>query len=100
MIDQAVEELTPLVGTSAACRAFGAARATIYRRRRPAPPCVERSRPWFARALSPAEQEFVLEELRSERFVDSSPAQVWATLLDEGRYLCSERMMYWLLAEH
>lgn len=25
--------------------------------------------------------------LRSERFVDSSPAQVWATLLDEGRYL-------------
>jgi len=100
MIDQAVEELTPLVGTSAACRALGAARATIYRRRRPAPPCAERSRPRPARALSPAEQESVLEELRSERFVDSSPAQVWATLLDEGRYLCSERTMYRLLAEH
>jgi putative transposase len=40
----------------------------------------------------------VLAELRSERFVDSSPAAVWATLLDEGRYLCSERTMYRLLA--
>ena len=40
----------------------------------------------------------MLAELRSERFVDSSPAQVWATLLDEGRYLASERTMYRLLA--
>jgi putative transposase len=100
MIEQAVEELTPLVGTSAACRALGAARATIYRHRRPAPLRAERARPRPARALSPAEQESVLDVLRSERFVDSSPAQVWATLLDEGRYLCSERTMYRLLAEH
>jgi len=35
--------------------------------------------------------------LHSDRFVDSSPAQVWATLLDEGRYLCSERTMYRVL---
>ena len=28
----------------------------------------------------------------------ASPAAVWATLLDEGRYLCSERTMYRLLA--
>ena len=40
----------------------------------------------------------MLGELHSERFVDSSPAQVWATLLDEGRYLASERTMYRLLA--
>jgi putative transposase len=39
----------------------------------------------------------VLEELHSERFVDSSPAQVWATLLDEGRYLASERTFYRIL---
>jgi putative transposase len=39
-----------------------------------------------------------LAELCSERFVDGSPAQVWATLLDEGRYLASERTMYRLLA--
>ena len=36
--------------------------------------------------------------LHSERFVDCSPAQVWATLLDEGRYLASERTFYRLLA--
>jgi putative transposase len=41
----------------------------------------------------------VLETLHDERFVDSSPAAVWATLLDEGTYLCSERTMYRLLAE-
>ncbi len=41
----------------------------------------------------------MLQELHSERFVDRSPAQVWATLLDEGRYLCSERTLYRLLAE-
>jgi putative transposase len=40
----------------------------------------------------------VLAELHSERFVDCSPAQVYATLLDEGEYLCSERTMYRLLA--
>ena len=39
----------------------------------------------------------MLAELHSERFLDSSPAQVWATLLDEGRYLASERTMYRLL---
>ncbi len=54
-----------------------------------------------ARALSAAEREAVLAELHCERFVDCSPAQVWATLLDEGRYLASERTMYRLLAaEH
>jgi hypothetical protein len=43
----------------------------------------------------------VLEVLHCERFVDSSPAQVWATLLDEGTYLASERTMYRLLeAKH
>ena len=51
-----------------------------------------------ARALSDSERETVLGELHSERFVDSSPAQVWATLLDEGRYLASQRTFYRLLA--
>lgn len=37
--------------------------------------------------------------LHSERFVDKAPAQVYATLLDEGTYLCSERTMYRILAE-
>src|SRR5262249_44194856 len=48
-------------------------------------------------ALSETERQTVLAELHSERFVDCSPAQVYATLLDEGCYLASERTMYRLL---
>lgn len=100
MMERAVEELTPAVGTHPACRALGVAPATIYRRRKPPPPKPRRPRPRPPRALTPAQREQVLEELHSERFVDRSPAQVWATLLDEGRYLASERTMYRLLAEN
>lgn len=97
MIEQTVEELTPIIGTRPACRALGVAPATIYRRRRPPQPKPRRARPAPPRALSDAEREAVLGQLRSERFVDCAPAQVYATLLDEGRYLCSERTMYRLL---
>jgi putative transposase len=101
MICQTVDELTPIVGTRPACRALGASVATVYRRRRPPEPRPRRPRPTPARALSEAERERVLEVLHSERFVDCSPAQVWATLLDEDTYLCSERTMYRLLeAKH
>ena len=100
MIEQAVEEITPLVGTLPACRALGVAPATIYRRRHPPERRPSQPRPQPARALSLTEREGVLQVLHLERFVDSSPAQVWATLLDEGRYLCSQRTMYRLLAEH
>ena len=41
-----------------------------------------------------------MEELRSKRFVDQSPAQVYATLLDERKYLCSERTMCRILEKH
>jgi putative transposase len=98
MIEQTVEDLTTIIGTRPACRALGAAPATIYRRRRPPLPRPARPRTPSPRALSAAEREAVLAELHSERFVDSAPAQVWATLLDEGRYLASERTMYRLLA--
>ena len=98
-METAVEELTPLVGTRPACRALGVAPATIYRRRRPPAPRPRKPRRPPARKLAPAEREAVLAELHSERFVDASPSEVWATLLDEQRYLASERTMYRLLAE-
>ncbi len=98
MIEQTVQDLTTIIGTRPACRALGAAPATIYRRRRPPVPRPARPRAPSPRALSQPEREAVLAELHSERFVDSAPAQVWATLLDEGRYLASERTMYRLLA--
>lgn len=52
------------------------------------------------RSLSLKEKETVRRELNSERFQDSAPREVYATLLDEGRYLCSWRSMYRILDEH
>jgi putative transposase len=50
--------------------------------------------------LSVAEQEQVLGLLNSERFMDCSVAEVYATLLDEGTYLCSIQTMYRILSAH
>ena len=61
-------------------------------------PGRQQPRPTPARALCEAERERVLDTLGCERFVDRSPAEVVATLLDEGKYLCSERTMYRILA--
>jgi len=97
VIEQAVEELTPIVGTRPACRALGASPATIYRRRNPPAPRQPRPCSAHPRALSEAERDAVLAQLRSPRFVDAAPAEVYATLLDEGTYLASERTMYRLL---
>lgn len=47
--------------------------------------------------LTAAECARVLAELNSARFVDCAPMQVWATLLDEGTYLCSISTMYRIL---
>ncbi len=38
--------------------------------------------------------------LNSDRFCDASPRQVYATLLDEGRYVCHWRTMYRILGGH
>jgi len=100
MIEQTVEELTPIIGTRPACRALGASVATIYRRRRPPEPKPPKPRPMPARALTEPERAQVLDVLHSERFVDVSPEETWATLLDEGTYLCSPRTMYRILAAH
>jgi len=98
-MDDAIQELVPVVGTKAACAAVGRARATHYRHHRttPRPPRLRQPRRPQPRALKTAEQAAVLAELHSERFVDQAPATVYATLLDEGRYLCSVATMYRLL---
>ena len=93
----AATSLAPHVGVAPACRALGVARATFYRRQRPAPG-RQQPRKTPARALGESEREQVLAVLASPRFVDRSPAEVVATLLDEGQYLCSERTMYRILA--
>jgi putative transposase len=98
MIEQTVNELSAIIGTGPACRALRASPATIYRWRTPPPRRPRLPRPSPTRALSASEREALLGVLHCARFVDDSPAQVWATLLDEGRYLASQRTMYRLLA--
>ena len=93
----AASSLAAHVGVAPACRALGVSRATLYRRRRPAPG-RQQPRPTPARALNDTERERVLDVLACPRFVDRSPGEVVATLLDEGHYLCSERTMYRILA--
>ena len=93
----AVQPLASQVGVAPACRALGVPRASFYRRQRPAPG-HQQPRPTPARALCASERAHVLDVLASPRFVDRSPAEVVATLLDEGQYLCAERTMYRILA--
>jgi putative transposase len=97
----AVPELAERVGVQRACEALGVPRSSLYRHRRQAragPRRPSPARPTPARALSADERRQTLEILHSPRFVDASPTEVHATLLDDGRYLCSVRTMYRLLA--
>lgn len=89
-------------GVGALCAALDLPTATYYRaRRRPVAgdAVVVSRRAASARALPPAERQQVLDVLHAPRFIDLAPAQVYATLLDEGIYHCSERTMYRVLAE-
>ncbi len=95
---EAVQVLSPEVGTRPACVAMGAAPATVYRKRaRQNQPCPVAVRPSPQRALASEEREQVLEVLHSEEFVDKAPQEVYAAFLDQGRYLCSVRTMYRIL---
>jgi len=82
-----------------ACAALALARATAYRHLRPMPQRVSRPRRPSHRRLSQAERVAVLQLLDSERFIDQPPREVYATLLEEERFLCSIRTMYRLLRE-
>jgi putative transposase len=102
-VDAAIAELEPLIGVRAACRATGRSQSNHYRwnRKSPAPtrPARGPAQPQ-PRALHPDERQAVLDVLHQPRFVDEAPATVYAKLLDEGVYLCSEATMYRVLREH
>lgn len=91
-----VAELAPRLGVAPTCTALEVPRASYYRGLSPRP--EPKSRPTPARALPAEELQAVLDALHEPRFVDLTPAQVYATLLDEGCYLCSERTFYRVLA--
>lgn len=91
-------------GIGALCGALDMPAATYYRvqqrQKRQSEGAVaipRRASP--ARTLPPVERQQVLDVLHAPRFIDLAPAQVYAALLDEGTYHCSERTMYRVLAE-
>ena len=88
-------------GVRAGCQALDLPPSSLYREklRRERPALDPRPRAASPRALSPPEREAVVEVLHSRQFIDKAPAAVWAELLDEGRYLCSIRTMYRILAK-
>ena len=95
---EAAADLSDDVGLSKACRELGVSRATYYRSLEPKR--VQRPRPRPSRALSDEERIELRDVLNSDRFCDLSPRQVYATLLDEGKYYGHWRTMYRILAEH
>lgn len=94
---EAADTASHRIGVTDSCQALGVSRATLYRKRKPKPECSPRKKPTSPRALSDAERREVLDTLHKDSYVDKAPAAVYATLLDEGRYLCSIRTMYRIL---
>jgi putative transposase len=92
---KAAKELSEQSTVSAACESLGVPRSSYYRAQKPKQ--EPKPRPTPERALTSEERDKVHQTLNSERFQDSAPRQVFATLLDEGTYLCSWRTMYRVL---
>ena len=117
----AVTELAPVTGVADAFRVLEVPRSNYYRGQPvaggaaagPAPvlgdppaelapaPASTPARPRrpSPRALSAEERAHIREVLDSARFADCAPREVYATLLDEGTYLCSWSTMYRILRE-
>jgi putative transposase len=97
VIKECFAVVEPLLGTKSACAAVGRPRATHYRWLAPTRTMPRKPRPAPSNKLVDAEVAAVLAQLRSERFVDCSPDQVYFTLLDEGTYLASVSSFYRIL---
>jgi putative transposase len=95
------EQLEPHVGIQRSCALTGINRSTLYRQRQPKekkPESISVSvRQAPPNALSKEECEELVAVLNSSEFVDKSPRQVWAILIDRGTYLASVSTMYRVL---
>ncbi len=106
MLETHIERFAPVVGVARACAAFGVnprtrrhRRQAVEGRARPRPRRDPQPRRAHPAAISETDKDQIVATLCSDRFADMAPAQVYATLLDEGSYLCCERQMYRILAE-
>ena len=106
MLETHIERFAPVVGVARACAAFGVnprtrrhRRQAVEGRARPRPRRDPQPRRAHPAAISETDKDQIVATLCSDRFADMAPAQVYATLLDEGSYVCCERQMYRILAE-
>jgi putative transposase len=97
MITERSREKVSILNKYEMCDALGMSRATYYRMTRIELHPVEKKKQSSARKLTLEEEEKVLQLLNSERFCDMAPGEIYATLLDESVYLCSQRTMYRIL---
>ncbi|MEP6757474.1 MAG: IS3 family transposase [Chthonomonadales bacterium] len=96
VVTQSVEGMS----RSLVLQALGLSRASFYRMNSASTPDVgtaQHSCRVSGRALSIPEKENVRSILYGDRFVDQTPTQIYATLLDEGAFHCSARTMYRIL---
>lgn len=97
---QNTEGLALTIGVTAACAVLGVPRGQVYRVRQAPTHETKRKTADPVRQLSEAEQQAALTTLSNERFQDCAPREVYATLLDEDRYLGSVSTLYRLLAKN
>lgn len=102
----AIQELSREMSVSDACNAMDFPRSTYYRLTTfTSSPSKKSSAEGgstqgSSRGLGSVEREQIRQVLNSERFVDCTPYVIYATLLDEGTYLCSISTMYRILREN
>ena len=94
------EQLAETVGVVRACQTLAVPCSSLYRQRQITAPPVTPAVVVSPRALQPTEKAEVRQVLNSDRFADQAPREVYASLLDEGKYLCSWRTMYRILDEN
>ena len=96
---EAAATLSTDIGIAPACESLDIPRSKFYRMKalKTTPFLEPRKRPSPKRALSSEERQGILDILHGDRFVDKAPQEVYATLLDEGKYHCSLRTMYRIL---
>ena len=95
---KSIYDLSLVTNTKSACDSFAIARASYYRFVKTSNEDEPKKQNNILK-LSFDEKKQVLDTLHSQRFIDKTPYEVFAALLDEGNYLCSIRTMYRILDE-
>ena len=96
---KSIQQNSKQIGVADACAALDMPRAAYYRWLQRQRSSVSKTKTISHRRLSDQERREVLTILTDERFMDLAVPEIYYTLLDEGKYLCSWRTMYRILDE-